>query len=152
MRLRNNSQKHAAERGADEPAPTLFFGGRLNAVVWLKERQPNGAKREREREPAMTITGSADNGNFRWVYERPPTTVCADPRIGHPGHKDRENGEAQFEEESVAITLEEAAILQSFPPDFPWRGSRSKQFEQCGNAIPVLLARRLLEQFVGGPE
>jgi DNA (cytosine-5)-methyltransferase 1 len=37
----------------------------------------------------------------------------------------------------------DAARLQSFPDDFAFHGSRSSVFEQLGNAVPPLLARRL---------
>lgn len=92
-------------------------------------------------EPSATITGK---GTAAWVSERPATTVCADPRLAAPGHRDREGGVSQFDGESVRVTVVEAAVLQSFRPDFPWQGSRTKQFEQVGNAVPPLLSCAIL--------
>lgn len=34
------------------------------------------------------------------------------------------------------ITVQEAATIQSFPKDMPWRGSQSSQYRQIGNAVP----------------
>lgn len=73
-------------------------------------------------EPAPTITAGHDSGNRAWVHERPATTV--------------------------RVTVQEAAILQSFPPAYPWQGSRTKQFEQVGNAIPPALAAAILKEVI----
>lgn len=41
------------------------------------------------------------------------------------------------------ITHYEAALLQGFPPDFLWCGSKTQIARQIGNAVPVGLARAL---------
>jgi len=39
------------------------------------------------------------------------------------------------------LTVEEAAALQTFPPEMRFQGRLSQQFRQIGNAVPPLLAR-----------
>ncbi|MFB6665987.1 DNA cytosine methyltransferase [Streptomyces parvus] len=119
--LRNGTQKNAAVRELDEPAGTLFFGARCNDVSW--------------------------------VHTRPATTVCSTDRIAPPGHRDRSpKGESQFASpDTVRITQAEAAVLQSFRATYPWQGTKTKQFEQIGNAVPPLLAAHVLSAATGIP-
>ena len=157
--LRMGTHAAATVRAVDEPAPTVFFGERVNGVTWHTDnprelslmsagKTGEGRPRDAATAPAATITGK---GTAAWVFDRPSTTVCADPRIGRPGHKDREGGESQFERDSYPITVQEAAVLQSFRLDYPWQGSKTKQHECIGNAIPPLLAAAILRPLLNVP-
>jgi DNA (cytosine-5)-methyltransferase 1 len=61
------------------------------------------------------------------------TTKCislSNGRFGHP-------------EQHRALTVREAALLQTFPMDFEFRGSLISKARQIGNAVPVELAKAI---------
>ena len=75
-------------------------------------------------------------GRLRWNGPaRTLTTRCvslSNGRFGHPT-------------QNRALSLREAACLQTFPREFLFRGGFASMAKQIGNAVPVLLARRFGE-------
>lgn len=67
--------------------------------------------------PAPTLLASIDNGNYQWT---------------------------DFEDRAP-IEPWQAAVLQTFPEDYPFEGSRSARFRQIGNAVPPVLASALID-------
>jgi DNA (cytosine-5)-methyltransferase 1 len=80
-------------------------------------------------------TGSGDvMGRLTW--EKPSVTIRTE--FFKP-----EKGRYLHPEEHRPITHYEAALIQGFPPDFLWCGSKSEIARQIGNAVPVGLARAI---------
>jgi DNA (cytosine-5)-methyltransferase 1 len=85
-------------------------------------------------------TGHTDvYGRIKW--DSPATgltTRCislSNGRFGHP-------------EQNRAISVREAACLQTFPRDFVFEGNLNSMARQIGNAVPVLLAEKFGSNFV----
>lgn len=83
------------------------------------------------------FTGFTDvYGRLKWDAPAPAlTTRCisySNGRFGHP-------------EQDRAISVREAACLQTLPADFVLTGNLNSQARQVGNAVPALLAQRFGE-------
>ena len=75
-------------------------------------------------------------GRLRWDAPAPAlTTRCISFSNGRYGHPQQDR----------AISVREAALLQTFPMDFIFTGSLTAQARQVGNAVPALLAKRFGE-------
>lgn len=74
-------------------------------------------------------------GRMRWDDVAPTlTTGCTDVTRGRYAHP----------RDDRAITLREAARLQTFPDNYKFAGNRSQIAAQIGNAVPYELVRRLV--------
>ena len=75
------------------------------------------------------------------LYENKPSWVEA----YHAALKAGEKLERFFEvpKRLRRLTYQEAALLQTFPADYTWKGSKSSVFKQIGNAVPCNLGYRL---------
>lgn len=69
--------------------------------------------------PAQSLTGQA-LGLYRW-------------------------SETNSRQESTKITTAEAAVLQSYPPDFEFVGNKGEVGQQIGNAVPPRVVRAALQ-------
>ncbi|MFG3180771.1 DNA cytosine methyltransferase [Streptomyces nigra] len=106
--------------------------------------------------PSWAITGRARSWKLRsgqgWKSNADRSTsrferVISEPSFTITGTANRCKWVGNGAEERN-LTLAEAAILQSFPADYPFHGSRTSQFQQIGNAVPPLLARAVLGNLV----
>lgn len=115
---------------------TAYFMDRPAPTVVTTRRSKDGLVIGRQLPP-----GEGENVGG-WGWARPSTTVAADPRIADPGY--RKGNERQFRPDGIRVTIQEAGVLQSFPATYPWQGTKTKQYEQVGNAVPPLMAAHVL--------
>lgn len=174
--VRLSAQDRATVREGSEPAPTIAFGNDWGSAHWrfagagstaqVTSRQVPRASDA----PAHTITGEGtaawvptreeaeeildlpngtEGADPRWPWVRPATSVVGSFRpeiMAAPGYRvkvSRQNAAG-----SVRVTVQEAAVLQSFPADYPFQGKQGKQFLQVGNAVPPGLAYHILKSVI----
>lgn len=81
-----------------------------------------------------------------WCHRRPATTIVGTKLISGPGTSVFIKGGVSRQDRPGAYVASapERAVLQTYPAHFIW--SR-REAEQIGNAVPPLLALKILEAF-----
>lgn len=96
--------------------------------------------------PAWTLTKSARTWKLRQsnrtnatarTLDKPAGTLLFGPHLNNVSWIAADGTDQR-------LTVDQAAILQGFPPGYPFQGTRTKVFEQIGNAVPPPLARAVL--------
>lgn len=117
------SMVEALGSGLDNrPSPTITGKGTAY-WVYRASNQAHAARRPLDA-PAPTVVMGARSNKVEWM----PEGTAGDPAAS-----------------GVRVTVQEAAVLQTFPRDYPWQGTKTQQFQQVGNAVPPLMACAILQ-------
>lgn len=129
--------RHSTREDRSADAPTPRFTAEAHRWSWSlrSNNQANATVRSVD-EPAGTLFFGHRANECMWV---------AAPSPGSPA------GDESAAPEPIRITAAEAGLLQTFPADYPWQGTKGRQFSQIGNAVPPRLAGHLLAPHLGVP-
>lgn len=120
-------------------------------IVHTRGNHTSGGSRFSTTGPSWAVTGRARS----WLLKVGNRPSASRRRLDQPaptllfGH--RLNDVSWIDVDGFPVRrldVTEAAVLQGFPAHYPWAGSRTKQFEQIGNAVPPPLATAVLGSLV----
>jgi DNA (cytosine-5)-methyltransferase 1 len=128
-----HSRYHGSELELDEGlAPWVSMAAALGEADGWHVNDQSGTPRDR-----------------LWPSKRPATTIAGRDLVPDPGpNANRFNGSTKSRNDGIRVTAAQAGILQGFPPDYPWHGTKSEQHRQIGDAIPPALALAVLREVV----
>lgn len=128
----DDDPEHWTSMGDALANPVGTHGGRKTPFLVRSNYGSSGNPGRRgvrtDQQPATTVTGRISRFVvFEPVGDHHPDIVWEGPRF----------------------SMNEAGMLQSFPPDYPWSGTAKAQ--QVGNAVPPLFGAHLLSAALGIP-
>lgn len=164
-------QSYPSGRGlTDRPSPTITGGGTetggAEPIAKFHERYTNapgwtGATDRLSTDEASALQSYPTGWGFT---NRPAVTVgnaVGRGLIGGSGAKEAVvraiedgsfirsiHGDGESYAEATRITVPEAGVLQTYERQFVWKGTKTKQFLQIGNAVPPLLAKAVLSALI----
>ena len=166
MEYRKNSKKDASLCGTPQKRKRFIVFGALGqedgfALDLFMSRQ--------SKSPMTVRDYYGDSLGFEFYYRHPrnysrrgifsidepaPTMRGVNRPVpkGYPGHP---NDACPVSEDLHALTTKERALIQTFPKDFKWVGSKTDVEQMIGNAVPVNLAKYVAETvkiYMGGEQ
>ena len=152
-----SKRPNATVRPGDHPAPTIV-GGHDNANRhWRFADEPqwlvtNNGHRSRPRgaDGRHIIRDGEIDYYLRQPVTSPAPTLTSGIRSARWDNAERNADGISYRTgtEQSRVTVAEAGVLQTFPADYPWQGSKTSQYQQVGNAIPPVLAAAVLRQVI----
>ena len=115
------SKRARSEASIDQPSVTIAADGREAIALRIRNESAQHGLGADLDEPSITIRGKG-------------------PMLEPEGTKSKSVAKA-----IRRLTPRECAILQSFPPDYCWMGTKTAVYRQIGNAVPPLLAKAIAE-------
>jgi DNA (cytosine-5)-methyltransferase 1 len=92
--------------------------------------------------PSPTIGTQSQSQWQVWPHQRPATTIAGDTWVFQPGGHHEPGEQSQ---NAIRLTIAELALLQGFPADYQWTGTKTDQARQVGNAVPPIMAQVLAD-------
>jgi len=137
--------------GQRDPSDALHVARNHQPIALARLRKiprDGGSRSSLPRSLQLACHQNVSSSNYSDVYGRMAwndvaptlTTGCTDITRGRFAHP----------EDDRAITLREAALLQTFPKDYRFVGNGSEIARQIGNAVPVRLVENLADCFKRG--
>ncbi|MFY0686261.1 MAG: DNA cytosine methyltransferase [Cyclobacteriaceae bacterium] len=137
----NGIPNHESRAHLTQDLMRYMFAGLYVEKFGTFPRLPDYAKHHADLIPDhANVESGKFTDRFRvQVANRPATTVTS--HISKDGHYFIHYDAKQCR----SLTVREAARIQTFPDNYLFRGSRTQQFHQVGNAVPPYLAYQIAE-------
>jgi DNA (cytosine-5)-methyltransferase 1 len=154
-----------SEWTVDRPSPVVRDGNGT-AGVYIRT-EATGAVATPDTEPAPAVGNQylhAEDPGVRVSraasqpgrLDRPADTLSAGSQSGHPNGRSIVSASQKARECLLGemgrrrLTVAECSVLQNFPPDYPWQGTKTSQYRQVGNAVPPKLAEVVVRAVLRG--
>jgi DNA (cytosine-5)-methyltransferase 1 len=127
---------------AEDPQGADLFGGHVSE--WVSMADAIGWGYTRRPSPTICAGNNGKQSGAEWGGSG--TRAAMRAARGTPDWRERGgNGP-----DAYRLSVEDAARLQSFRPDYSWQGTRTRGYEQIGNAVPPMLAAHVLAALGAG--